>query len=192
MAWTPEGASERDPAMAEPVVIVDYDPSWPQQFAELRERLMSVLAGVVVGIEHVGSTAVPGLAAKPIIDIDVVIPDWYLLPTVIERLAMLGYSHRGDLGIAGREAFEQPPDLPRHHLYVCAADADELRRHLRLRDYLRAHPEAARAYEQLKRRAARVFPNDLEAYTEAKTSFVMGLLRSASEEEGAEGNGFRS
>src|SRR5512145_273306 len=116
--------------MPDPVVIVDYDPSWPDVFEDLRARLLRALGDLVMAIEHVGSTAVPGLAAKPIIDIDVVIPSVSDLPAAIQRLAEIGYAHRGDLGVPGREAFSQPADLPRHHLYVCTIRSVELLRHL--------------------------------------------------------------
>ena len=105
--------------MADPVVIADYDPSWPATFEQLRDRLTGTLGLLAVAIEHVGSTAVPGLAAKPIIDLDVVIADRADLPAVIQQLRPLGYQHEGDLGVPGREAFTTPAGPP-HHLYVCA------------------------------------------------------------------------
>jgi GrpB-like predicted nucleotidyltransferase (UPF0157 family) len=169
------------------VEIVDYDPVWPLIFAELRQVIAPVLGDLALSIEHVGSTAVPDLAAKPIVDLDIVIPSREQLPEVILRLAKLGYEHEGDVGILGREAFARPSsDVPRdgtgrewrrHHLYVCARDNAELARHLIFRDYLRAHPEQARAYAALKRQLARRYPYDVDAYCEAKTEFVEGILR---------------
>src|SRR3974390_1457583 len=120
--------------MPEPVIIVKYDPGWPSLFEELRAPVLAALGDLVVTVEHVGSTAVPGLAAKPIIDMDVVVPTVSEIPEAIVRLAALGYIHRGDLGIPGREAFTAPADKPRHHLYVCSPDSSELRRHLSFRD----------------------------------------------------------
>lgn len=113
--------------MTVPVEIVDYDPQWPATFCQLRDRIAAVLGPLAIRIEHVGSTAVPGLAAKPIIDLDVVIGSRINLPAVISRLGALGYDHEGDLGIPGREAFITPPGAPAHHLYVCAADSLNLR-----------------------------------------------------------------
>jgi len=98
--------------MAQPIVIVDYDPSWPGQFEMLQCRIAKALGDVAARIEHVGSTAVPGLAAKPIIDLDVLLPSTNDLPAAIDRLASLGYEHQGDLGIPGRVAFTSPPDPP--------------------------------------------------------------------------------
>jgi GrpB-like predicted nucleotidyltransferase (UPF0157 family) len=83
------------------VVVVDYDPAWPATFARLRERVVEVLGPLAVAVEHVGSTAVPGLAAKPIVDLDVVIADRGDLPEVVRRLRPLGYRHEGDLGVPG-------------------------------------------------------------------------------------------
>ena len=115
--------------MPEPVIIVDYDPHWPDHFEELRAPVVASLGYLAVIVDHVGSTAVPGLAAKPIIDMDVVVPSVTDIPEAIERLAILGYVHRGDLGIPGREAFISPAEKPRHHLYLVAIGSEELRRH---------------------------------------------------------------
>src|SRR5579871_1315080 len=132
---------------------------------------------MAAAIEHVGSTAVPGLAAKPIIDLDVLLFSAGDLPSVIARLASLGYEHRGDLGIAGREAFRAPLNDFRHHLYVCLPAGKEYRRHIAFRDYLRTHPREARAYASLKRDLARQFRDDREAYNQAKSRFVTEILQ---------------
>ncbi len=165
--------------MPEPIIIVDYDPQWPELFEELRAPIGSVLASLAAAIEHIGSTAVPGLAAKPVIDIDVLVSSSDRVPRAIERLARLGYAHRGNLGIAGREAFSQPSDQPAHHLYVCPFDSIEYRRHIAFRDYLRSHPESARAYGELKRSLAKQFGHDRERYGAGKNEFVNELLRRA-------------
>lgn len=161
--------------------IADYDPLWPETFAGLRNQVAGVLGPLAQRIEHVGSTAIPGLPAKPIIDIDVVIADPAGLPEVITRLATLGYQHQGDLGITGREAFTSPAATPAHHLYVCTADSPELARHLAFRDYLRAHPGPTRAYAQLKRSLAEQFHTDRDAYSYGKTTFVEQTLAAAAD-----------
>ncbi|HEY0383656.1 MAG TPA: GrpB family protein [Candidatus Elarobacter sp.] len=161
---------------AEPVVVVPYDPAWPAAFTLLRDRLAPALGELAAGIEHVGSTAVPGLDAKPIVDIDVVIRHAEDLPDVIARLATLGYVHLGDLGIVGREAFRSAPGLPRHHLYVCASGAATLQEHLTLRDALRADPELAAAYAALKRDLAEIYRDDRDSYAEGKTAFITSVL----------------
>ena len=169
--------------MSEAIIVVEYEPKWPKVFEELHDRVAVALGDLAVAIEHIGSTSVPGLAAKPIIDMDVVAPSTAHIPAVIEQLATLGYVHEGDCGIPGREAFTCPPNTPRHHLYVCARDSEEYRRHLLFRDYLRAHPEEAQAYSALKRSSARRFQNDRSAYTKAKTAFVEERLRRAAKED---------
>jgi GrpB-like predicted nucleotidyltransferase (UPF0157 family) len=159
------------------LIIQDYDPNWPQLFETLRSRIATVLDGMATAIEHVGSTAVPGLAAKPIIDIDVLLRSARDLPLVITRLASLGYEHLGDLGIAGREAFRpRPTDCP-HHLYVCPPSNQEYRRHILFRDHLRTHPEDANAYASLKLELVRKCGDDRVAYTQAKGKFVAEILQ---------------
>jgi len=154
-------------------------------FERIRAPVALALGGLALRIEHVGSTSVVGLAAKPIIDLDVVIGSRADLPAVIGKLGTLGYLPQGDLGVPGREAFNSPPGLPEHHLYVCAADNPELARHLAFRDYLRGSPEAARGYASLKRSLAIRFHDDRDAYTEAKTAFVeQALAVSAAETAG--------
>lgn len=164
-----------------PVVIEDYNPFWPEQFESLRSRLANVLDGLAITIEHVGSTAVPGLAAKPTIEVDVLLMSPSDLARAIELLALIGYQHRGDLGVSGREAFRTPPGDISHHLYVCTTNV-EYRRHITFRDHLRSHPEDARAYASLKRELARKFGNDREAYTMAKSEFVESILRASAGE----------
>lgn len=170
-----------------PIYIVEYDPVWPVIFQRMQRIIGSHLGELALAIEHVGSTSVPGLAAKPIIDIDIVIESREMLPQVAERLLELGYVHNGDGGIPGREAFDREGvDVPRdgettawltHHLYVCAKDNDELARHLAFRDYLRKHPDEAKAYQELKQELAVRYRNDRVAYSESKTDFVCGILK---------------
>jgi GrpB-like predicted nucleotidyltransferase (UPF0157 family) len=171
----------REAILVNPVVIVDYDPSWPATFQQFRHRLTATLGQLAVAIEHVGSTAVPGLAAKPIIDLDVVIADRADLPAVIERLRPLGHLHEDDLGVAGREAFTPLAGAPTHHLYVCATGTPALDRHLAFRDALRADPGAADAYGDLKRTLAGQLGDDRAGYTEAKSAFIEQVLAAVPE-----------
>jgi len=157
-------------------VISEYDPRWPALFCELRDALPAGLRMCARSIEHVGSTAVPGLAAKPIIDIDVVVADEADVAEAIAMLAAAGYPHKGDAGVPGREAFDQPPHLPEHHLYLCVEGAGPLVAHLRLRDHLRANPGTAREYAALKRELTAAYGDDREGYTEAKTAFIERVL----------------
>lgn len=163
----------------DPIIVVDYDPRWPALFESLRAEIARALCDLAPWIEHVGSTAVPGLAAKPIIDIDVLLRSASDFSVCLERLAALGYEHRGDLGIPEREAFATPPDRPAHHLYVCPPESREFRRHLALRDYLRTHPSDASSYGELKRSLAIRYRDERSAYGDGKREFIESLLRSA-------------
>jgi GrpB-like predicted nucleotidyltransferase (UPF0157 family) len=158
------------------IEVVPYDPSWPYIFEQLRERIWPAIHDLALTIEHVGSTSVPGLAAKPIIDMDIVVAAVESVPLVIERLKPLGYAHRGNLGIAGREAFASPVGLPEHHLYLCQQDSLALRNHLALRDYLRSHPQAAQAYGALKQRLAAKHACDIDGYVAGKTDLIVNIL----------------
>lgn len=158
------------------VVIEAYDSAWPRTFDNLQRSLSRALGDAAARVEHVGSTSVPGLAAKPIIDIDIVVPSVDRMPVVIERLKDLGYQHRGDQGVPGREAFARPEGAAPHHLYACVEGADELRRHLAFRDRLRSDPGAARAYEALKRRLAADHHDDRVAYAEGKGAWIRALM----------------
>lgn len=159
------------------VFVTPYNPQWPLWFEQIKAYIWPVISDFAVSVEHVGSTSVEGLAAKPIIDLDVVIPHSRYLPLAIERLATLAYVHRGNLGIEGRDAFQAPQGFLRHHLYVCPKDSLGLRNHLALRDYLRAHPEAVQTYSLLKQQLAEQHPNDIDKYIEGKTEMILGFLR---------------
>lgn len=159
------------------IVVTDHDPAWLRVFDRLRDQVWPAVRDLALSIEHVGSTSVPGLAAKPVIDMDIIVPSAAEVSVAIERLAGIGYIHRGDLGVTGRHAFAQPDGLPRHHLYLCPADSPALRNHLALRDHLRSHPEAAREYGALKKRLATAFPLDIDAYVDGKTDFILSILR---------------
>lgn len=170
------------PALRKPIkglFIADYDASWPATFLALRDRIRPVLGSIADAIEHVGSTSVPGLAAKPIIDIDVIVSHRDRVSAATERLGLLGYVHQGNLGIEDREAYETPAGLPAHHLYVCVTGSPALANHIAVRDYLRTHPERAAAYGRLKKKLARRFPDDVGEYTRAKSEFILEVLSAA-------------
>ncbi len=163
-----------------PIEVVDYNPQWPFTFAEIAASVQAAFTnGPQIEVEHVGSTSVIGLPAKPIVDMDVVIPSRADLPDAVMRLATLGYVHQGDGGIPGRESFRSPPNSPRHSLYICAQDSAERRRHLAFRDYLRAHPGDARQYGELKRELAACHVTDIDAYSSGKTEFAQKVLADA-------------
>lgn len=162
---------------AKHVVVEPYNEQWKQDFIAIRDEIRAAMGDLALRIEHVGSTSVEGLSAKPIIDIDVVIEDRSKLDAAVEALATIGYEHEGDQGIPGREAFkyEGKEHLRNHHLYVCARDSSELKRHISFRDYLREHPEAVREYSRVKEEGAELFPYDIDSYINHKTPFIQGI-----------------
>ncbi|QWH31761.1 GrpB family protein (plasmid) [Bacillus mycoides] len=165
--------------------IEDYNPEWSIVFKDLKYVIEAELDDLLLSIEHVGSTSVNNLSAKPIIDLDLIIDNHNMLPQVIQRLEKLGYYHEGDLGIKGREVFGRKDRLTpwhgdkrvwiEHHLYVCCKDNKELAKHLAFRNYLRIHPEAVREYGQLKKKLAETAKNRV-SYTEGKNDFVNKVL----------------
>ena len=160
------------------IEVVPYNPAWPKEFSRLKKTLSEHLGDLILGIEHVGSTSVPGLAAKPIIDIDIVV-EKEKQKEVIASLEDLDYQHRGDLGIAGREAFKNPAGntFMKHHLYVCPRESTSLKEHLTLRDYLRKNQAAREEYARLKQLLAVKYTYDIERYIEGKTELIRNILK---------------
>lgn len=164
------------------VVIEDYNPNWPVYYEEERAPLAEAFASYALDIQHVGSTSVPGLGAKPVIDIAVATGQYPLPGEVIARVVALGFEHLGEYGIPRRHYFR------RHfngrygaHVHANELTSEDYKRHLLFRDYIRAHPERALAYEQLKRHLAETVGHDREVYTVMKTDFVLATLRLAEE-----------
>ncbi len=172
--------------VTETITIEAYSPGWASDFRRLEAVYRKSLAGLFDDIQHVGSTSVPGLAAKPIIDIDIIISDGRPLPEIVRKLETLGYEHRGNLGISDREAFRRSSGMvpvdgagatwPKHNLYVCPAGSISLRNHLALRDFLRGNPDRAAAYGALKKQLALQYPGDIDSYIEGKTAFITAIL----------------
>ena len=161
------------------VEVRAYECAWKTEFEKIKTELGSVLGDLIVGIEHVGSTAVEGMSAKPCIDIDVVIKDYDVFDAVVGKLADIGYVHEGNLGIRDREAFKysDKPHLMKHHLYVCPQYSEELRRHITFRDFLRSNTDAVKKYSAVKQKGARLFPNDIDNYIEYKSPCIEELYK---------------
>ena len=167
--------------MTEPVELVDYDATWPELFKRERELVAPVLGANARRIEHMGSTSIPGLRAKPIVDVIVLVDDLVRARGVIPALEATGYSFWADNPDKTKLFLVKglPPAPHRtHHLHVYD-NADEVERHLIFRDRLRAHPELRDAYLALKTDLARRFRNDREAYTNHKVSFINEVVHSA-------------
>lgn len=168
-------------------VVVDYDPSWPDRFEDIRAFVAPAVADVAQAIEHVGSTSVPGLAAKPVIDVDVVVQSRTDIPAAVAALEELGYVHVGDLGRVDRDAFRSVSWLPRHHLYVVVHGSRPYLDHVQFRDHLRRHPDDATRYAARKRDVAHLYEIDPDAYVEAKSDVVTDILRRARHPAGSPG-----
>ena len=168
---------------AKQVVVQPYNEDWPQCFIKIRDEIKEALGDTALRIEHVGSTSVKGLSAKPIIDIDVVIKDYSIFPEVVKRLEEIGYHHEGDQGIPTREAFkyDAKQHLLKHHLYVCPEDSPELKRHIAFRDYLKTHPDAVLEYSRIKEEGALLYPYDIDKYIEHKSSFIESIYKKIGE-----------
>ena len=147
------------------VIVLPYDPKWKNDFEKIKQELVNAIGDLIVCIEHVGSTSVEGLSAKPIIDIDVVISDYSVFDSIVSKLSTIGYFHVGDLEIKEREVFKyfDKPHLRKHHLYVCPQNSKELLRHITFRDFLRNNPEAVKKYGKVKENAAKLFPDNMRS-----------------------------
>ena len=160
------------------IVVVDYNPQWPETFATIRQSLALALAEVpIVGIEHGGSTSVPGLAAKPIIDIDVIV-DHSNVGEAIAALESIGYASLGDLGVPGRHALQAPQGALRQNTYVTVNGCLSLRNHLGLRDVLRRDRELRDEYSSVKRRLV-TETDDIDVYIDGKTEIIQRILERA-------------
>jgi GrpB-like predicted nucleotidyltransferase (UPF0157 family) len=154
--------------------VVEYDKRWVEWFGEIRAALPGQLL-----VEHVGSTAIPGLAAKPIVDVDVVVASESEVAATIVAITECGWRHQGNLGIQDREAFTGRFDLPPHHLYVVLAGSRPHLDHIDLRDHLRDNAIDAAHYGDLKRRLAPLLAEDRQAYLAAKSELIADLLATA-------------
>ena len=163
----------------DPIALVPYDPAWPSRFEEWKQRLLAVLPQPPHRIDHVGSTAVPGLAAKPVIDIQISVGDPNDEASYVPAIESLGVQLRNR--DEDHRFFRPFAALPRDvHVHVCQAGGEWEHRHLLFRDYLRAHPAARQAYLQAKEEAAARWADDRVAYTEAKGR-VIGQLTAEAE-----------
>lgn len=159
-----------------PIEVVPYNPAWPEQFERVAETIRPAFAGIPgTCIEHVGSTSVPGLAAKPIIDIDIII-ERQQMSAGIGALEALGYVHCGDLGVAGREAFHPPDGSPQRHVYLCERGTLNVRNHLAVRDVLRRHPDLRDEYAAVKLELAADPAMEIGTYIARKSPVLQKIL----------------
>ena len=158
------------------IIVEPYNPKWSSEFAKIHADIFPHVCDIAIEMLHTGSTAVPGLAAKPIIDTAIVIHEKDF-DEIKARLAKTGYFHVGNLGIEGREAFnyDNKPHLMAHHLYVCDRNADELKRHIALRDFLRSNGEYRKKYSDIKIKMAKMHPHDIDNYILGKQPIILEI-----------------
>ncbi|WP_309598724.1 GrpB family protein [Staphylococcus caeli] len=159
-----------------------YQHEWPKLFEKEANNICAILGKEIMAIHHIGSTSVPGLKAKPVIDILPVVKDVHVIDQYNEAMADLGYKSLGENGIKGRRFFKKGENPRTHHVHIFQKDAQhEIVRHLAVRDYLKAHVNTARDYGVLKESLAQKFPNDIEGYCDGKDAYVRQLERNALE-----------
>ncbi|WP_291945375.1 GrpB family protein [Cetobacterium sp.] len=160
------------------VIIEEYDSNWEKQFETLKLMINNYIGNFILEIQHVGSTSIDGLSAKPIIDIDIVIESTKDLPKIIHELEQKDYIYQGDLGVKDRYAFQRIYDEDiKYHLYVCPKDGIGYKEHILFRDYLRSNFEARDNYMKLKKELAKKFERDSESYCNGKTKFIQKILK---------------
>jgi putative glutamine amidotransferase len=180
------GTPPRHRRVTRPVRIAEPNPGWPADFEREERRIAGALGDLAVRIEHVGSTAVPGLAAKPVIDIQVSVGSMEPRSRYVRPLVALGYRHALDPVEPDHEYFSHDAEgTRRYQIHVCAVGSEWERRHLAFRDALRRNPQDAREYERLKRELAARYPDDVYTYTEDKSEWISRIER----REGATGVG---
>jgi GrpB-like predicted nucleotidyltransferase (UPF0157 family) len=155
------------------VLVVDWDPAWPERAEEEAAAVGEALGAVEV--EHIGSTSVPGLSAKPVLDLLAGLHPLNAGPAAVAAMRALGYEYLGEHGLPGRLFFRKSPERRTHHVHAVELGGTEWLRHLAFRDYLRAHPEEAARYGEAKRALARAVAGDWDAYTERKTGVATDL-----------------
>ena len=160
------------------VVVEKWNPQWKYEYEKIVASLCKDIIYNSIKIEHVGSTSVEGLSAKPVIDLDIVIENDKF--EIIKRLLNdKGYKHEGDLGIEGREAFSYSgkEELMTHHLYVCPKNSKELFKHITFRNFLENNPALAAEYSKVKEQAAVLYPDDIDKYMEFKSEIIEKIYK---------------
>jgi GrpB-like predicted nucleotidyltransferase (UPF0157 family) len=163
------------------VVVTEYNTNWEQMYRAESEKIKDIFVDELIDIHHIGSTSVPGLKAKPIIDIMLVVKDIEKIDLLNEQMEGIGYECMGEFGMKGRRFFRKGGDNNRsHHVHAFQVDnKQDINRHLAVRNYLRAHFNDAKTYGNLKENLAKQFPKDIEAYIDGKDAFVKELERKA-------------
>lgn len=157
------------------IEVVPYDPRWQKEYIEESRKIRDILNCEIVEIHHIGSTAIPGIYAKPIIDILIVVKDIENIDKYNEKMHGLGYISKGEFGIEGRRFFLKGLYDRTHHMHIFETGNPEIIRHLNFRDYMISHPETAKDYEKLKRGLSVKFRYDNEGYCKGKDEYIKDI-----------------
>jgi GrpB-like predicted nucleotidyltransferase (UPF0157 family) len=170
--------------MGREIELSTHDPAWRAEFDTEAALLVEVFGQEVVAVHHIGSTAIPGILAKSIIDILLEVRDIEAVDAFNEAMAEIGYQSMGEYGIPGRRYFRRlDGDRHTHHIHTFQTAHPEVGRHIRFRNYLNSHPDDAAAYSRLKEELRARFPTDVVGYTDGKSEFIAGIDRRAREAE---------
>ncbi|NES19869.1 MAG: GrpB family protein [Symploca sp. SIO3E6] len=170
------------------VEVVPHDPTWQEAFRMESKRVADALGEIFVAIHHIGSTAIPGIYAKPIIDILVEVQDITQVDEQSSAMESLGYQVMGEYGIPERRFFrkDNQAGVRTHHIHIFEVGSAQVKRHLAFRDYMIAHTEAAQRYSELKRELAREHPQNIDGYIDGKDSFIKEIDLKAAQWSGTQ------
>ncbi|MCT4780209.1 MULTISPECIES: GrpB family protein [Exiguobacterium] len=161
------------------VIVIPYQTSWADEFEQEAVRLRTVFGERLLAVHHIGSTSVPGLSAKPILDILPVVDSLDGIEAFDVAMEQIGYEAKGEFGMPGRRYYRKGGDDRTHHIHLYASGNPEITRHVIFRDYLREHPDEVEAYSEIKEQLANQYPEDIDAYIVGKNTFVKALERRA-------------
>jgi len=161
------------------VGIVSYNPNWKEIYKEESKKIKNVLSDIIVDIHHIGSTAIPGIKAKPVIDILVEVKDIEAVDRYNNKMEELGYEVMGEYGIPKRRFFRKGGNNRTHHIHIFQVGNEEIERHINFKEYLIAHPDKAREYSKLKEKLTNKYTYDVENYTNGKSDFIKEIDRKA-------------
>ena len=161
------------------VGVASYNPNWKNMYKEESEKIKNILNDIIIDIHHIGSTAIPGIKAKPVIDILVEVKDIEEVDKYNHKMEELGYEAMGEYGIPKRRFFRKGENNRTHHIHIFQTGNEEIERHINFKEYLIAHPDKAREYSKLKEELVNKYTYDVENYTNSKSDFIKEIDRKA-------------
>lgn len=161
------------------VEVVSYNPNWKKMYKEESEKVKNILNDIIIDIHHIGSTSIPGIKAKPVIDILVEVKNIEVVDRYNNKMKELGYEAMGEHGIPKRRFFRKRENKRTHHIHIFQVGNEEIERHINFKEYLVAHPDKAREYSKLKEKLANKYTHDVENYINSKSDFIKEIDRKA-------------